>query len=167
MTSRTRWWALACVLCVAATATAQDGWVTAAPSGMAFEASFPGAPERTREEHRDANGVWVNHSFRATRSGMAYQVTVKDYARYDVSGVPIDQVLDATCRAVGATAPEPLPRATPARRCSVRTEGESADLRVYWSAPRLYVVMSTCRPSACDTTARDRFLRSFRLRPGA
>jgi hypothetical protein len=97
---------------------------------------------------------------------MTYQVTVKDYARYDIAGAPIDQVLDSACREMAPNAtPVPLPGAVPARRCSVTNDREAAEMRVYWSLPRLYIVASTCRPGACDASARERFHRTFRVRP--
>jgi len=148
---------------LAALAVAQDGWVTASPDGAGFRVRFPASFRHAHEDHSDADGLWVNHSYRASSPAGAYQVTMKDYARYDIAGVQIDAVLDATCRGAGLTVTA-APSAT-SRRCELSTGRESTRAEVYWSAPRIYVVTSVCSPSACDAAERDQFHRSFALHP--
>ncbi len=139
---------LAALGAAVATAAAQQ-WRTVRPEGAGFSASFPAPPAS---------------SWRATVGSAVYQVNVKDYSDYDVSGVSIDQVLSLMCR-VAIAAPrsqvEPLSASVPARKC----RGEhGSTAHVYWRAPNLYTALVLCEDAPCDAEARDRFLRGVRLR---
>lgn len=149
-------------LVAAALPVAAQAWRTVRPDGAGFTARFPERPETQQGTERDAQGVWTNRSWRVVSGESAYQVTVKDYSRYDVSGVPIEQVLGLMCRtAVGArtAAVRPLSGPVPGRSC----EGEGdTQAHVYWSAPYLYTAVVLCPSGGCEET-RQRFFRGFRL----
>ncbi len=154
---------LAALGAAVATAAAQQ-WRTVRPEGAGFSASFPAPPASSSRSERDDHGRWVNESWRATVGSAVYQVNVKDYSDYDVSGVSIDQVLSLMCR-VAIAAPrsqvEPLSASVPARKC----RGEhGSTAHVYWRAPNLYTALVLCEDAPCDAEARDRFLRGVRLR---
>lgn len=159
---------IASALWLSASAHAQSDWVRVRPDGMGFEAEFPSEPTHRTTSYRTEAGVWVASSWEIddTVTDRAFQVTVKDYSRYDTSGASIDGVLEAMCRGFDPDAHVgPLRGArVPARRClSTRGVG-GTEIHVYWRAPRLYVVSQICGRGTCDRAVRRRFLSSFRLR---
>ena len=145
------------------TADAQS-WRTVRPEGAGFEATFPAEPETRTRTERDDYGAWTNRTFRVLSRPEAYQVTLKDYSHYDVSGVPIDQVLALMCRtAVGLRRAEvvPIRFGVPARQCRGQN---GAEARVYWRAPILYTAAFLCGGGSCSAEHRARFFEGFRLR---
>ena len=159
---------LALLLGVTSVVAAQAEWVTVAPPDMGFTVSFPRTPEHRRTVYPSERGEWVSTSWTVedTRAESAFQVTVKDYSRYDTSGSSIDRVLDSSCLGIDPDARvSPLAGATlPARRCLSDVGVGGTEMIVLWSAPRLYIVAQICGRAPCDQAARRRFLGSFRVR---
>lgn len=156
---------LAVGLLSAAGAQAQRGWATVSPPDMGFRAVFPREPEHYAQSNRTESGTWVGTTWEVDDvvRDRAFQVTVKDYSRYDTAGASIDAVLDAMCRGHDPNAEiHSLPASVPARRCTSERGVGGTEMRVFWVAPRLYVASHICGRQDC-TSDRTRFFGGFQL----
>lgn len=151
-------------------------WAVVPRADLGFVAEMP-VPEPVESElHEDARGRWVNHSYLAAPAeGIAFQLTIQDYAAYPLrEDVSADELQAAACDGASEAADARVTRFEPAGatpgagfECEFALpDGSFALARTRWSADkRLYMAVVVCVAPMCAAHAAEvrRFLSSLRV----